>query len=341
MLHKNVSAQGSTAPKREFVRKWTVRELINRAQLLGDPEAGRRLFGELRCFDCHRFRDEGGGAGPDLTTVVRRFTTRDLLEAILEPDKVISDQFAASLILTTDGKTITGRVVNLQSDTLIVQTNMLQPSRLERIAQEDIETVRPAKTSMMPTGLLDTCSDQEIADLVAFLEKDVRSSPPNIVLIVADDLGWADLGCFGNDLHETPHLDRLARQGVRFTDAYAASPVCTPTRAAILTGKYPARLHMTIWRENALIRGNRKLLEPVCLDSLPLEHQTLAEILKSAGYYTALVGKWHLGRAEAYPQAHGFHENVGGTLWGAPQSFWYPYNGDSLLVLPENRGASA
>jgi hypothetical protein len=76
MLHKNVSAQGSTAPKREFVRKWTVRELINRAQLLGDPEAGRRLFGELRCFDCHRFRDEGGGAGPDLTTVVRRFTTR-------------------------------------------------------------------------------------------------------------------------------------------------------------------------------------------------------------------------------------------------------------------------
>ena len=156
-------------------------------------------------------------------------------------------------------------------------------------------------------------------------------SLPNVVLIVADDLGWADLGCYGNDLHETPHLDRLARQGVRFTDAYAASPVCTPTRAAILTGKHPARLHMTIGRENALVRGNRRLLEPVCLDSLPLEHQTLAEMLKSGGYYCAHVGKWHLGRAEAYPQPHGFHDNVGGTLWGAPETFWYPYSGNSYF----------
>jgi arylsulfatase A len=154
---------------------------------------------------------------------------------------------------------------------------------------------------------------------------------PNVVLLLADDLGGADLACYGNDLHETPHLDRLARQGVRFTDAYAASPVCTPTRASILTGRHPARLHMTIWREAALNRGNRKLLEPVCLDSLPLEHTTLAETLKAAGYYNAHVGKWHLGRAEAYPQAHGFHENIGGTLWGAPQTFWYPFNGDSYF----------
>ena len=154
---------------------------------------------------------------------------------------------------------------------------------------------------------------------------------PNLVLILADDLGWADLSCYGNDLHQTPNLDRLARQGVRFTDAYAASPVCTPTRAAILTGLHPARLHMTIWRESALNRGNRKLLQPVCLDSLPLKHVTLAEVLKKAGYFNAHLGKWHVGRAEAYPQAHGFHVNIGGTLWGAPQTFWYPFNGDDYF----------
>ena len=159
----------------------------------------------------------------------------------------------------------------------------------------------------------------------------LEAKHPNIILLLADDLGWADLACYGNDLHETPNLDRLARQGVRFTDAYAASPVCTPTRASILTGKHPARLHMTIWRERAGERGRRQLLEPVCRDSLPLEHTTLAEILKEAGYFNAHIGKWHLGRAEAYPQPHGFHVNIGGTLWGAPQTFWYPYNGDAYF----------
>ncbi|MHC4995266.1 MAG: sulfatase-like hydrolase/transferase [Planctomycetota bacterium] len=152
---------------------------------------------------------------------------------------------------------------------------------------------------------------------------------PNIILIVADDLGWADLASYGNDLHETPNLDRLAGQGVRFTDAYSASPVCSPTRASILTGKHPARLNMTIWRESALKRGNRELLEPIVLDSLPLDHTTSAEILKDAGYYNAHIGKWHVGHAKAYPQPHGFHVNIGGTLWGSPQSFWYPYDGDA------------
>ena len=150
----------------------------------------------------------------------------------------------------------------------------------------------------------------------------------NVVLILADDLGWSDLACYGSDLHETPHLDGLAGDHIRFNQAYAASPVCTPTRASILTGRHPARLNMTIWRENALNRGNRALLEPVTLDALPLAEITLAELLKQAGYYTAHVGKWHLGSAEAYPQPHGFDVNIGGTQWGAPQSFFYPFSGD-------------
>jgi arylsulfatase A-like enzyme len=150
---------------------------------------------------------------------------------------------------------------------------------------------------------------------------------PNIVIILADDLGWSDLGCYGADLHETPHLDRLAQQGLRFTDAYAMS-VCTPSRAALLTGKHAARLKMTIWSEGA--QGgpkNRKLIQADSLHDLPHTETTLARHLQDAGYLTALVGKWHLGDASHYPETHGFDVNIGGTQWGAPQTFFWPYSG--------------
>jgi arylsulfatase A-like enzyme len=150
---------------------------------------------------------------------------------------------------------------------------------------------------------------------------------PNIVLILADDLGWSDLGCYGADLHETPHLDQLAKQGVRFTDAYAMS-VCTPSRAALLTGKHAARLHMTIWSEGSKTGPKkRKLIEADSLHDLPHTETTLAQRLQKAGYLTALVGKWHLGDAAHYPETHGFDVNIGGTQWGAPQTFFWPYSG--------------
>jgi len=150
---------------------------------------------------------------------------------------------------------------------------------------------------------------------------------PNIVLILADDLGWADLGCYGADLHETPNLDRLAATSVRFTSAYAM-PVCSPTRAALMTGRHAARVHMTIWSEGSL-QGpqNRQLLQAESLHSLPHTETTLAKHLQDAGYLTALVGKWHLGDADHYPETHGFDVNIGGTHWGAPQTFWWPYRG--------------
>jgi len=160
---------------------------------------------------------------------------------------------------------------------------------------------------------------------------------PNLVLIVADDLGWNGLGCYGSDSHRTPRLDAFAAEGLRFTQAYSASPVCTPTRASILTGRHPARLRMTIWRESAADRGGRKLLEPVARDSLPLGEATLAEMLRDAGYFTAHVGKWHLGRAESYPQPHGFRVNIGGTLWGAPQTFFYPYTNEAAEYFSDWR----
>lgn len=155
----------------------------------------------------------------------------------------------------------------------------------------------------------------------------VAEDRPNIVFILADDLGWSDLGCYGADLYESPHVDGLADRGVRFTDAYAM-PVCSPTRAALLTGRHAARVHMTIWSEGSLTGPqNRKLLQANSLHSLPHSETTLAKHLQAAGYLTALVGKWHLGDADHYPETHGFDVNIGGTHWGAPQTFWWPYRG--------------
>jgi arylsulfatase A-like enzyme len=153
------------------------------------------------------------------------------------------------------------------------------------------------------------------------------ATPPNVVLILADDLGWADLGCYGADLLETPRLDALAREGVRFTQAYAMS-VCSPSRAMLLTGRHAARVGMTIWSEGSLRRAtNRRLVEAESRHDLPQTETTLATHLRAAGYFTALVGKWHLGDANHYPETHGFDLNIGGTHWGAPQTFWWPYSG--------------
>ncbi|MDZ4850268.1 MAG: sulfatase [Pirellulaceae bacterium] len=155
----------------------------------------------------------------------------------------------------------------------------------------------------------------------------IHAAPPNVILILADDLGWADLGCYEADLHETPHLDRLSSEGVRFTQAYAMS-VCSPTRAMLLTGRHAARLGITVWIEASLQQNkNQKLLDASSLHDLPHTETTLATRLRDAGYFTALVGKWHLGDARHFPETHGFDVNIGGNHWGAPQTFWWPYRG--------------
>ncbi len=162
--------------------------------------------------------------------------------------------------------------------------------------------------------------------------EDAGGQRSNVVIVVADDLGWSDLGCYGADLHETPHLDRFAKSAVRFTDAYAAS-VCSPTRACLLTGKHYARLHTTIWREASRNPPHdRKLIPPVAVADLPHDEVTLAEVFRSAGYLTALVGKWHLGGATHYPETQGFDINIGGTLWGAPETYFFPYRGEGRFA---------
>jgi arylsulfatase A-like enzyme len=132
----------------------------------------------------------------------------------------------------------------------------------------------------------------------------------NVVLLLADDLGWKDLGCTGSPFYETPAIDRLASQGMRFTQAYAACNVCSPTRSSLMTGKYPARLHTTNF-----FGGNRRgmLLPPEYRQSLPAEDTTLAEAFKSAGYRTAIAGKWHLGGKGSLPSDHGFDVVLGAS----------------------------
>ena len=151
----------------------------------------------------------------------------------------------------------------------------------------------------------------------------------NVVLILIDDLGWNDVGCYGSKYYRTPNIDRLARDGMRFTDGYAACNVCSPSRAAILTGKYPARLLLTQWlpagRWDA---GKNRLREGRFISNLPLEEVTIAEALREAGYHTAFMGKWHLGtETYYYPQHQGFDINIAGRDYGAPGSYFYPFKG--------------
>lgn len=151
----------------------------------------------------------------------------------------------------------------------------------------------------------------------------------NVVLILIDDLGWKDLGCYGSDYYQTPNIDRLAAEGMKFSDGYAACTVCSPTRAAILTGRYPARLLLTQWLPSG--RWNRtknKMIEGRYISNLPLEELTIAESLREHGFTSAFMGKWHLGtETYYYPEHQGFDINVAGRDYGAPGHYFYPFEG--------------
>jgi arylsulfatase A-like enzyme len=178
------------------------------------------------------------------------------------------------------------------------------------------------------------------SDRLAAQQRDGRRSGAlNVVMIVVDDLGWADLAYTGHRFHESPRIDQFSKQSLSFTQAYAAAPVCSPTRAALLTGKSPARLHMTVWHEGAVHGGpaDRPLRDALSIANLPLEEITIAERFREQGYQTAHIGKWHLGTAAHYPEAQGFDWNVGGTFWGAPATFFAPFRGPWSASDPEFR----
>lgn len=166
----------------------------------------------------------------------------------------------------------------------------------------------------------------------------LHAASPNIVLFLIDDLGWRDLGCQGSTYYQTPNIDRLAKEGVRFTDAYAACAVCSPTRAAVLTGKYPARLLLTDWLPSGRWNPKAKLREGRFVRGLPVEEVTLAEALREGGYRTASIGKWHLGSEPfSLPEHHGFDINIAGNAHGAPGSYFFPYVGDWKIPATDQR----
>jgi arylsulfatase A-like enzyme len=147
---------------------------------------------------------------------------------------------------------------------------------------------------------------------------------PNIVFILIDDLGWRDLGCYGSSFYETPNIDKLATLGMSFTNAYATCPVCSPTRASILTGKYPARIGLTNYIGG---KSKGKLIDAPYIEYLPLSEKSIAKVLKEHGYDTWHVGKWHLGGEKYYPAKHGFNISVGGCHWGiAFKGYFNPWN---------------
>jgi len=157
----------------------------------------------------------------------------------------------------------------------------------------------------------------------------------NFVFILVDDLGWTDLGYSGSTFYETPNIDALSQESIQFSHAYASGSVCSPSRAAIMTGKHPARVNITDW-----IPGNapkdEKLLGPENLDELPLEETTLAESLKANGYKTFFAGKWHLGSEGYLPENQGFETNIGGHHAGSPPGGYYtPYKNPKLSDGPE------
>ncbi|MBD3182308.1 sulfatase-like hydrolase/transferase [Candidatus Poribacteria bacterium] len=156
---------------------------------------------------------------------------------------------------------------------------------------------------------------------------------PNFVFILIDDLGWKDLACCGSEFYLTPNLDKLRDEGVRFTNAYASCPVCSPTRASIMTGKYPATVGVTNY-----IAGNErgKVIGAPYTKHLPLEEKSLASALKDGGYNTWHVGKWHLGGEPYWPEKHGFDINVAGCHWGMPsKGYFSPWGNPKLEDGPE------
>jgi putative heme-binding domain-containing protein len=166
------SAAPATTKPRPFVQKWTLDELapiVERQMTRRDFDRGRRLFGEAKCFACHRYDNEGGSSGPDLSALAGRYSVRDLLEKVLNPNKFISDQYAAVTIATSDGRTVTGRIVNLQGDSIMVNTDMLDPNKLVNVDRKRIEAMETSKVSMMPESLLDTFTKDEVLDLFAYL----------------------------------------------------------------------------------------------------------------------------------------------------------------------------
>ncbi|WGK65238.1 sulfatase [Croceiramulus getboli] len=181
-------------------------------------------------------------------------------------------------------------------------------------------------TTLLLSLLLSLCLSCKHSSTAGEEEITANLNRPNIIMIVADDMGWHDLGAYGNDFMETPNLDRLAETGIKFTDAYAGAPLCSPSRAALMTGLHPIAVNITEHIHGNQPAGpNQKLKTPPISQHLDLDYITIAEALKEQDYHTGFIGKWHLGGGQWEPQHQGFDLNIAGSYNGLPRSFFYPF----------------
>ena len=189
ILNPPKQPEGAPEKTRPLVQKWTVDDLL---PAVSDPnhvpnfQRGQNVFAAAQCYKCHRMGIQGGILGPDLTAAGGRFNQKDMLVSIVEPSKVISDQYGATQFLTDDGRAVVGRVINMNGKQLQILTNMLDPSSLTNLNRDEVESTRPATSSMMPEGLLDTFTQQEVADLVAYLRAGGRPDSPIYKLTAAE-----------------------------------------------------------------------------------------------------------------------------------------------------------
>ena len=187
--------------------------------------------------------------------------------------------------------------------------------------------------------VLFSCFLHMCAFAVCCVTSEAKSARPNIIFFLVDDLGWSDLGCYGSQFHETPNIDGLANTGMRFVNGYAACPVCSPTRASILTGRHPVRVGITDWIPGMRMKPNAdvRFQHVTDRDELSLDEVTIAEHLREeANYQTYFLGKWHLGGEGYWPTAQGFDLNIGGFEKGSPPGGYYsPWNNPNLNAKHE------
>jgi len=329
---------------RPIVKKWTVKDLLAEVQQSAGKrnlERGREIFSSASCFKCHRLEGEGGYVGPDLTAAGRRFNAKDFLEAVLEPSRVISDQYQATMFLMDDGKTIVGRVVNLKGDDYRVRTDQLNPGKLTAVKRSHIEAIKPSPISMMPVGLLDTYQKDEVLDLVAYVrsvsspptvsavsrpgtalpaptvlaraQRKQSSKQPNVVLIISDDQSWTDYSFMKHPVIKTPSLDRLVRQSATFTRGYVPTALCRPSLATMITGLY-AHQHMISGNDPAPPPGKTRqqvgqdqgyAAQRAQLISNIDKHPTIPRLLGAQGYLSHQSGKWWEGSYQRGGFTHG------------------------------------
>ncbi len=315
----------------------------------------------MRCHRMGKRSAGGGDAGPDLTRVGQHLSAPQLVEALLNPGARIAPGFGIVSVTRKDGTTVAGLLRSETATHLEIAVGDDPPKKVAVadiasrstpvsamppmgaiLKQHEIRDIvaflaatgpvakkRPPVKKPQPAKAGAPAQARPPAAQPAGVNVPAESVPngskpnikPNVVVVFVDDLGWTDLGCYGSTIHETPHIDKLARASAKFTRAYSSCCVCSPTRAALMTGKYHQRIGFTDFLRPTIKSGPNSAATHV-----PASETTLAEAFQQAGYRTGYIGKWHIGSKEAgMPKQQGFDWQTATAEHGYPGSYFFPY----------------